>query len=278
MSARDAQQEAQRVSQREIAQTRFSGYARPLVDEALRHTAHPNPEVDDLHKLRVALRRLRTLLWAWRPLLGRELAELDRAFLKRAAAAAGEARDWDIAIALLHAIGTDAAHERLQAARSQARLSACATLAGADLRHALRAMLHKLNRELNTSPRRTSVKRLARERVRAARRSLLKRKRRARHARQDEYAAWHDVRKGAKKLRYLLEFFEPILPRREIRRLKPLKKLQNRFGLLNDALATEQLLLNHREVFSDDANANAALAALRRERKRRRRAAAKLLG
>lgn len=268
----------QAQAKRKDAQTRFASYAKPLVDEALRRTAQLDPEADDLHKLRVALRRLRTLLWAWRPLLGRESANLDRAFLKRAAAAAGEARDWDIAIALLDDQDAQASDERLQAARTQARQRACVTLAGADLRHALRGLLKKINRELNTSPRRTSLKQLARERVQAARRSLRKRMRRARHAKRGEYGAWHDVRKGAKKLRYLLEFFEPILPRRDARRLTSLKKLQNRFGLLNDAVATEHLLANHREVFADDASANAALAVLKRERKHRRRAAAKSLG
>lgn len=264
-------------NRRKDAQGAFSRYARPLVDEAVQRAAHLDPEAEDLNKLRVALRRLRTLLWAWRPLLGREFVELERAYLKRAAAA-GEARDWDIAIALLDADGAQLDGERAEAARREARQRATLTLSGADLKHTLPDTLHKVNRELNTAPRRTSVKRLARERVRAARRTLRKRMRRARGAKRSDYGAWHEVRKGAKKLRYLLEFFEPILPRRETRYLKPLRKLQNRFGLLNDAVATEHLAANHREVFADEASANAALALLKRERKRRRRAAAKLLG
>lgn len=260
------------------AQGAFSGYARPLVDEAIQRAAHLDPEAEDLHKLRVALRRLRTLLWAWRPLLGREFVDLERAYLKRAAAAAGEARDWDIAIALLDVERATLDGERAEAARREARQRATLTLAGTDLKHTLPDTLHKVNRELNTAPRRTSVKRLASERVRAARRTLRKRMRRARGAKRSDYGAWHEVRKGAKKLRYLLEFFEPILPRRETRYLKPLRELQNRFGLLNDAVATEHLVANHREVFVDEASTNAALALLERERKRRRRAAAKLLG
>ncbi|WP_245639949.1 CHAD domain-containing protein [Paraburkholderia heleia] len=172
-----------------------------------------------------------------------------RAFLKRAAAAAGEARE--------------RAHQ---------------TLSAADLKHALRDMLHEVNRALNTSPRPTPLKRLARERARVARHSLGKRMRRARRAKGGNYAALHEVRRGAKHLRYLLEFFGPVLPRRESRRVKPLKRLQDRFGKPNYAVASERLVAQHREIFADASNADAALATLRRERNQRRRKAAKLLG
>lgn len=258
------------------AQSQFSRYAQPLVSEALAHVVTLDTEPETLHKLRVALRRLRTLLWAWRPLLGRTFVDPRRAFLKRAATAAGEARDWDIALALLGENGA-LANERLSAAREEARERARQTLSAADLKHALRDMLHEVNRALNTSPRRTPLKRLARERVRVARRSLGKRMRRARRAKRRNYAAWHEVRKGAKRLRYLLEFFGSILPRREKRHVKSLKRIQDRFGKLNDAVASERLVAQHREIFVDSSNAYAALAALRRERKKRRRKAAKLL-
>jgi CHAD domain-containing protein len=276
--------DAEQGNKRKDAQSQFSRYARPLIDEALARAGSPGSDPEKLHKLRVALRRLRTLLWAWRPLLGPELAEPQRAFLKRVASAAGEARDWDIAIALLDGnagvkVDTAAlADERIAAARREARERARATLEAADLKHALRDMLHELNRALNTSAHRTPLKRLARERVQVARRALRKRMRRARRAKRSDYAAWHEVRKGAKRLRYLLEFFEPTLPPRESRRVKPLKKLQDRFGSLNDAVASEHLFSQHREVFADKASADIAFAVLKRERKRRRRAAARMLG
>ncbi|SDB90092.1 CHAD domain-containing protein [Paraburkholderia lycopersici] len=267
---------------RDDAQSQFASYAQPMVSEALARAASLDPDPENLHKLRVALRRLRTLLWAWRPLLGCAFVEPRRALLKRAAAAAGEARDWDIAIALLERAdaesGSAFADERLAAARHAARERVRQTLSAIDLKHALRDMLHDANRELNTSAHRSPIRRLARERVKAARRTLGKRMRRAQEAKRSDYAPWHEVRKGAKRLRYLLEFFEPTLPRRESRGVKSLKKLQDRFGKLNDAVASEQLLAQHREVFADAANADAALAALKRERKHRFRAASKLLG
>ncbi|CAG9226045.1 Adenylate cyclase [Paraburkholderia tropica] len=265
---------------RDNAQTRFSTCSKPLVDEALQHAAHLDAGADTLHKLRVALRRLRTLLWAWRPLLDREAVKIERAYLKRAGMAAGSARDWDIAMTLVHEYADAAAivGERMQAARTEARERARATLAATGLKSALREMLHAMNRELNTAHRRVPVKRFARERLRAAQRALKKRERRAKRAKRSDYAAWHDVRKAAKKLRYVLEFFSADLPRREVKRLKPLKRLQNRFGALNDAVSVAQLFDAHREVFADTASADATLAALARTRKRRMRRAAKLIG
>ncbi|SDE44888.1 CHAD domain-containing protein [Paraburkholderia lycopersici] len=217
-------------SGRKDAQSQFSRHAKPLIDEALARAGSPGSDPEKLHKLRVALRRLRTLLWAWRPLLGRKLAEPQRAFLKRAASAAGEARDWDIAMALLDGkTGTKGdlafSAERVEAARREAREDAWQTLEATDLKHALRDMLHEMNRELNTCAHRTPMKRLAHERVRLARSALRKRMRRARHAKRSDYAAWHEVRKGAKRLRYVLEFFESTLPRRELRHVKALRKL-----------------------------------------------------
>ncbi|WP_321866441.1 CHAD domain-containing protein [Paraburkholderia tropica] len=269
-----------RPKPRENAQTRFSTCAKPLVDEAIQRAARLDENADELHKLRVALRRLRTLLWAWRPLLDREKVAVERAYLKRAGMAAGSARDWDIALQLL---GEDAdksapVGERMRVARAEACERARATLAATGLKPALREMLHTMNRELNTAHERVPVKRFARERVRAAQRALTKRARRAKRAKRDDYAAWHDVRKAAKQLRYLLEFFAADLPRREVKRLKSLKKLQKRFGALNDAVSVTHLVDAHREVFADAASRDVTLAALARTRKRRMRRARKLIG
>ncbi|WP_321815574.1 MULTISPECIES: CHAD domain-containing protein [unclassified Paraburkholderia] len=264
-----------KIPPRHDAQARFASYAKPLVEEALQRGAHLERGAENLHKLRVALRRLRTLLWIWQPLLAREMAALERGYLKRVGAAAGAARDWDIVAERLANLDVDRA--RLNAARSSTFESACETLSAADLHHALREMLHKVNHALNTARRRTSIERLASECVRDARRSLKKRVRRASKAEKGDYAAWHDVRKAAKKLRYTLEFLAPMLSRRDTKRLKPLKRLQKRFGNLNDAVTVERLMQDHREIFKDDASADQSLGVLKRERKQCQRRAARLI-
>lgn len=261
----------------DTAQARFPGYAEPLVREALMRAERLDAAEDDFHKLRVALRRLRTLLWAWRPLLEPGVGETARAYLKHMASVAGDARNWDIAAGLLeNRIGAGTG-ERLAASRDAAREAARAVLSGADFRQSLRAIRKQVNSTLNTSRRRDPIGRFARERVDAAQGSLHKRMRRASKAGRRNYTKWHDVRKAAKKFRYVLEFFGPRLAWRRTGSMKSLKKIQNRFGALNDVVSTEQLLADHREVFDDVTSADAALAMLKKQRKRRRRAAAKLL-
>src|SRR5262245_55719011 len=53
------------------AESTFAALAAPLVDEALAQNAsiHADATPESLHQLRVALRRLRSLWWAYRPLL-----------------------------------------------------------------------------------------------------------------------------------------------------------------------------------------------------------------
>ncbi|QBQ99091.1 CHAD domain-containing protein [Paraburkholderia pallida] len=268
----------QSETRREDARTLFPRLGKPLVNEVLKHRMHGHATVEDLHALRVALRRMRTLLWAWRPLLDRDAVERDRAFLRRVAAAAGGARDWDIAMTLVDTEDREFQGERVDAARRKARKSAETTLSAADLKHTLPDILNAVKSGLKTGRASMPATRFARKRVLAAREALGKRIRRARKADKREYDAWHDVRKGAKKLRYLLEFFSPMASHGYKGKLRSLKKIQKKFGLLNDAVATERLLTNHRDVFVNDAAAQAALTKLHKECRRRQRAASNMLG
>ncbi|CAB3809004.1 CHAD domain-containing protein [Paraburkholderia fynbosensis] len=62
---------------------------------------------EKLHRLRVALRRLRTLLWAYRPMLDAKFDNEQRELFKSLASAAGNTRDWDILIALVENDGDE---------------------------------------------------------------------------------------------------------------------------------------------------------------------------
>jgi len=263
------------------AQAAFVSYAAPLVDHAIEFAAavrgDASPEA--LHKLRVSLRRLRSLWWAFEPLLERGETTRERAVYKYLATAAGKTRDWDILIELL-------AHERsdpsdlmptLQDARGAALATSRETLSNADVKHLLHDALSTTAKELNTSHERVSLRKFAQKRVDAAERSLKKRMKRARGAKRSNYVAFHNVRKAGKKVRYLLEFFEPVLKGARKRTLKRLKQIQKRFGTLNDVVASEQLLRDNQALLSGSANTRAALDWLELERKRRIRAAARLL-
>jgi CHAD domain-containing protein len=111
----------------------------------------------------------------------------------------------------------------------------------------------------------------------AAQKSLDKRMRRARRAKKSDYASYHAVRKAGKKVRYLLEFFEPLLGKHQVKSLRGLKKLQGRFGKLNDIVASEALIRVNRDRLGGDRSVRRALARLERKRKRRLNAAARML-
>ena len=54
----------------------------------------------------------------------------------------------------------------------------------------------------------------------------------------------HDLRIRMKKLRYLMEFFEPLYPAKDFKTvLRPLKRLQDTLGLFND-YSVQQLALH----------------------------------
>jgi Uncharacterized conserved protein len=130
---------------------------------------------------------------------------------------------------------------------------------------------------LNTARERVPLQKFVDKRVSASERSLKKRIKRASRAKRSNYTAFHDVRKAGKKVRYLLEFFGPVLSGSHKRILKRLKQIQKRFGTLNDIVASEMLLRDNTDLLVGSGDTDAALDWLKKERKRRMRAAAGLL-
>ncbi|MET3228901.1 UNVERIFIED_ORG: CHAD domain-containing protein [Burkholderia sp. 1263] len=263
------------------AQTAFASYAAPLVDHAIEYAnaVREDPSPEDFHQLRVSLRRLRSLWWAFQPLLEEGENTRQRALYKYLATAAGKTRDWDILIALLAQESGIARGltPTLEDARGDALATSRETLSNADVKHLLREALSSATRELNTAHERVPLGKFANQRVAASERTLKKRMKRARHAKRSNYTAFHDVRKAGKKLRYLLEFFGPVLKGGRKRTVKRLKQIQKRFGTLNDIVASEMLLRDNAALLAGSGDTDAVLQWLKKERKRRMRSAAGLL-
>lgn len=266
------------------AQAAFASYAAPLVDAAIEQAneVHEDTSPEALHKLRVSLRRLRSLWWAFEPLLDNGENTRQRALYKYLATAAGKTRDWDILIELIAGGAGDerVAHElapKLQAARGSALAASRETLSNADVKRLLQDALTSARKELNTAHERVPLQTFVDQRVAASERSLKKRIKRASRAKRSNYASFHEVRKAGKKVRYLLEFFEPILSGNHKAVLKRLKQIQKRFGTLNDIVASEMLLRDNVGLLDGSGDTDAALDWFRKERKRRMRAAAGLL-
>lgn len=263
------------------AQTAFASYAAPLVDHAIEYAnaVREDPSPEDFHQLRVSLRRLRSLWWAFQPLLEEGENTRQRALYKYLATAAGKTRDWDILIELLAQESGIARGltPTLENARGDALATSRETLSNADVKHLLREALSSATRELNTAHERVPLGKFANQRVAASERTLKKRMKRARHAKRSNYTAFHDVRKAGKKLRYLLEFFGPVLKGGRKRTVKRLKQIQKRFGTLNDIVASEMLLRDNAALLAGSGDTDAVLQWLKKERKRRMRSAAGLL-
>lgn len=263
------------------AEEAFASYAAPLVSDAIEYASavHKDASPEALHKLRVSLRRLRSLWWAFAPLLDKGENTRQRALYKFLATAAGKTRDWDILIELIaqeEGVAPEMA-PKLQEARGEALATSRETLSNADVKHLLREALTGASKELNTAHERVPLRKFAKKRVSDSERSLKKRMKRASRAKRSSYPSFHDVRKAGKKLRYLLEFFEPVLKGGRKRVLKRLKQIQKRFGTLNDIVASEMLLRDNMALLAGSGDVDAVLHWFRKERKRRMRSAAGLL-
>jgi CHAD domain-containing protein len=263
-----------------LAEASFATYATPLVSEAIEQVSalRDDADAEKLHKLRIALRRLRTLLWAYRPILDEKFDNEQRALFKFLANAAGNTRDWDILIKLVEKDSDQALLDAFKRNRNETAEKSAEILANTHLDKTLRNAVSEANRELNTSPERTPLRKFARKRVKTAQQQLQKRMRHASRAGSSDYNSYHDVRKAGKKVRYLIEFFEPLLQKKQRNGLKGLKRLQKHFGALNDAIASRDLLDAHRSSLPAGVNAASAFRALKKEQKRQIKAASKLLG
>ena len=208
---------------------------------------------ESLHQMRVGLRRLRSALGMFKPLLA--LPAALQAETDWLGGALGTARDWDVlaghTLAQLDgAAATDAA-ALMQAAREQAR-AAHAQAARAVTSTRYTAWMLGLQRWLQAQAWRDScsarqlrrldagVSPFARATLRKDQRRLMKRGKRLRHATAPQR---HRVRIAAKKTRYATEFFASLLAARAV---KPyvgrLSALQDELGWLNDVQVADRLL------------------------------------
>ena len=212
---------------------------------------------EGVHQMRVAMRRLRSVLRVFRPACdGPSLRGFD-ARLRELAALLGPARDWDVWLGGLGAEieaalpGEPRIAALLRAAR-QTRDAAYAALRPALQGPALRRIAWEAVALVETRPWRTEGDAEA-----AARREepieafaagvLDKRWRRIEEAGEDirdlPDAEFHALRIEAKRMRYAAELFAPLWGRKRVRRfLERLAEVQEAFGLANDAVVAHALM------------------------------------
>lgn len=77
------------------------------------------------------------------------------------------------------------------------------------------------------------------------------------------YAEFHEVRIAAKKLRYLLEFFAPLIDGGDGIGIAELTRMQDELGKLNDIVSSESLLVAHKDRLGERSMVDDAIAYLK---------------
>jgi adenylate cyclase len=209
---------------------------------ALGALTHADPEF--IHQLRVALRRLRTLLRIFAEQLPTGFAEQWEHQLSDLADRVGEARDLDVmhdsllAAPLRGPRAPDPAAilERLHEASDQARQRAREVLHSADARVLLLQFARALHNLAETDAAQTdapSLQQFVRHCMSHLRKRVHARLRRARQT--CEAPHLHQLRIALKQLRYAQEFFSPLMNRKARKRYaRKLTEALRRLGALND--------------------------------------------
>jgi inorganic triphosphatase YgiF len=224
-------------------------------------------ETDDpeaAHQLRIGLRRLRSALWALRPLVdGGSLRAFEHC-ARDMGRCVGTLRDADVLIAGIHApmeaaasdkAGFDALREALLGNRETRR---------DEVREALRGPAWtKLQLYLTLWPRTLEdngelERPIAKHARKVLQKAWKKPKRLGRDLDRLDGEHRHEMRKALKKLRYQAEFFAPLFEQRESARfVKQLKTVQHVFGYINDVRMASKLseIQKERQAGEDAARA-----------------------
>jgi adenylate cyclase len=209
--------------------------------------AESDPEF--VHQMRVALRRLRSALRTFRPVLPQGFEAAVVPPLRALAAVLGRARDWDvlaedIVAPVRQSFPDDARLAALADAVERRRLSAHAEVQAALAGRAPALALLDFNARLHRAAAPLEEPALAAFAARRLSRLQRKALALARAAQNADPARLHALRIGVKRLRYAVEFFAPLYRGRALgNALATLTALQDSLGALNDLSRAGPLLM-----------------------------------
>ena len=256
----------------------------PAASEALRRTEQMTATVDAeaLHQLHLALQRLRILWWAFEPLLDMKAAKAASKRFKQFADIAGKPRNLEMVCDVLARAKKPNASlgsllRTIDGRRGYASAESWATIRKAELDVTLRRALADARRRLESRAENPSLKEFAQLRVALANADLKKKERRAGRTKHIGYKALHGVEEAASKLKYLLEFFAPVLEADHRAAIEHLAATQEKLGKLSEVVASEEVVRDVATDLHDKAAVHHAVRWLTKQKRCETRAAAELL-
>lgn len=219
-----------------------------------------------IHDLRVAIRRMRTLLKIARPLFGRWHTDAVRSAFTDVMRATGDLRDEEVLEETLEGASDHPAFVRwLHGRRSRERAlreNVVRRIRRGDLDRA--RLLLKALLVFPVDPERdVDLARFARKTVERARKKVAAR----REVSPDDAVGLHELRIAYKELRYAIELLAEALPIDDRAQLEPATVFQKRLGELHDVDVAIDVVASAKGL-PEEAR-EAALAALREKRERR---------
>ena len=219
-----------------------------------------------IHDLRVAIRRLRTMLKMARPLFGRWHADVVRRAFADVMKATGDLRDEEVLEETLDGLSEDPAFKAWVHSRSarerKLRRAVIARIERGELDRA-RLMLKALLVFPFDPARSMDLSKFARRTVERARRTVEK----GRDVSADDMLGLHELRISYKELRYSIELLADALPLDARAMLEPAVVFQKRLGEIHDVDVAADVLRSARTL--PDAARGEASAALARVREKR---------
>lgn len=254
--------------------------ATALIAQKLWHNVRVNEEgiirdwdAQFLHQYRVALRRMRALFSQMKQSLGQEESQWFKTHLAGLAAPTHRQRDLDVYLrsesdylALIPSgfhEGLKTLFKDLALERQQVQRTLAATLKSQEYKDSV----SQIESHLALCPQ-SPTKKGHKPTLKVAARQIIRRYNaisidalEITDTSPDEQV--HDVRLGCKKLRYLLEFFNELFPKKQIRPLlKALKRLQDNLGAFNDLSVQRESLEHYLEQNPATPETEAAVHAL----------------
>ncbi|MGP4021510.1 CHAD domain-containing protein [Saccharopolyspora sp. 5N708] len=266
---------------------RVAEHVRAGLDTRLRALISYDPgtrqgeDPEELHQMRVSVRRMRAMLLSGRPFLDRDWSEPLRAKLGWLGRALGPVRDLDVLLERLRAESADLpVDERAAATRlvsglevehGQARVELLAALDSDRYLTLLRSLAEALRTELPTSQSDVDSERELRRLVLREFRKLRKAVARLPEEPADEQL--HALRIRGKRVRYTAELAQPAFGKPMQQLIKAARQFQDVLGEHQDACVAEERIRGLLRDFGEDVDAAVAFVAGRLvEREQIRRA------